>query len=87
MRAAVEEYREESDVIGRFLKERTLKDAGNSESLDKIFSAYLEWCDKNNQGKTSNRGLSQALQERGFAKGKNNCGAVFSGIRLKQGFD
>lgn len=82
VRAAVNEYQEESDVIGRFLKERTLKDAGNSEYLDKIFKSYQTWCGENNQGATSSRGLSQALQERGLQKVKKECGAAFLGIRL-----
>ena len=82
VRAAVEEYREESDVIGRFLKDRTLKDAGNSEYLDKIFKSYQEWCNENNQGATSSRGLSQSLQERGLQRVRKELGMAFLGIRV-----
>jgi len=82
VRAAAEEYREESDVVGRFLEERTLKDAGNSEPLSKIFKSYQEWCGENNHRPMTTRTFSQSLQERGFQKVKKECGVVFLGVRV-----
>lgn len=83
VRAATEEYREASDVIGEFLKDRTLKTVAGSESLQLLFNNYTAWAIENGVTAVSLRRFSEALQEKGFSKCRQKSGRQVLGLCLR----
>lgn len=50
---ATEAYRQESDVIGQFLTECTIRDEGKTVKAGQLYAAYQTWCTENGiEGKT-----------------------------------
>ena len=78
---AVNEYKNEMDVISAFLGECTLKGPGETRSSE-LYSAYTDWADENNEYKMSSRKFGLELTQR-FDKGQNRTGqTIYKGIRL-----
>jgi putative DNA primase/helicase len=46
--SATDEYREEMDAIGNFIRERCVQSPGASIKARELFRAYQEWCGENN---------------------------------------
>jgi putative DNA primase/helicase len=69
VRAASEEYREESDRIGAFLKEEMIE-AYIPATLAATYEAYRKWCEDGGMKPMSKRGLSSDLRARGIEVNK-----------------
>jgi putative DNA primase/helicase len=65
VKAASEEYREESDKIGAFLKEEMIE-AYIPATLAAAYEAYRKWCEDGGMKPMSKRGLSSDLRSRGI---------------------
>jgi len=68
VQAATSEYRQESDIVGRFVQERcvTGTDTMHVASTD-LFTAFKSWMeDGNERGSWNQVGFANALKERGF---------------------
>jgi putative DNA primase/helicase len=63
---ATDEYKNEMDVIGIFIKECCTQGAGVSIRIRELFKAYQEWCEQNNEHAVSERFLGLRLKEMGF---------------------
>ena len=84
VRAATEEYREESDLLGAFIAEnleqrKRLKDEPEGENATKIYKAYCSWCEENGQRATSQRRFGDAMVERGYEKRKETT-VIYPGL-------
>lgn len=82
-------YRQDSDVIGLFLKERCdVAQAGTAAASDykvassALYDAYKLWCDDNRSMPVGNRRLTQDLQERGFQVRRTKACNTLTGLRL-----
>lgn len=86
VRAATEEYREDMDVIGTFLKECFAVDATGTmrTSSAEMYGAYVSWCGRNNERVCSQKFLSLRLQEKGFRKVNSNGWRGWAGIGRKE---
>jgi putative DNA primase/helicase len=80
---ATDEYRGEMDVIGNFLKECCIQNAGVSIKVRELFKGYQEWCDENNEHACSERFFSLRLKEMGFARTRSADARFWSGITLR----
>jgi putative DNA primase/helicase len=80
---ATDEYRDEMDVIGNFLKECTIQQPGISIRVREFFKAYQEWCVENNEHAMSERFLSLRLQEMGYERKRTAEARYWSGVGLR----
>jgi len=79
---ATRDYREENDVLGAFLQERTISDLGARVQSSKLHQAYKEWADATGNKHFSNITLSKKLVERGFEK-ESGAHVYFLGLELR----
>jgi putative DNA primase/helicase len=80
---ATDEYRGEMDVIGNFMKERTIQKPELSIRVLELFKAYQEWCAENNKHMVSERFLSLRLQEMGYVRTRTAEARFWSGVGLR----
>jgi P4 family phage/plasmid primase-like protien len=81
VRSATESYRDEMDVIARFLAESC--DPGGKVGSSEMLQAYKSWCEDNGE-RNDPKQLRTALQERGYAHKRGHGGRyVWYGIELK----
>jgi putative DNA primase/helicase len=79
---ATEQYRQESDQIGRFLNERCPRILGSSVPAQKLFEAYVDWCATKGERPVANNIFAKSLSERGVSKKRGRHGVVYQGVDL-----
>jgi putative DNA primase/helicase len=80
---ATEEYRNEMDALGNFIKECCVQNAGVTVRVRELFRAYQEWCEENNERACSERFLSLRLKELGLERCRTAEARYWRGITLK----
>ena len=80
---ATDEYREEMDVIGNFLKERCVQEKEVSIRIRELYKAYTDWCDENNEHAVSERFFTMRLKELGFQQSRTAEARWWSGVALR----
>jgi putative DNA primase/helicase len=80
--AAVKEYRDESDTLGRFLEEccEARKLAQVKSSV--LFKRYQEYCEAAGERWTSAKDFPAEMQRRGFEWKRESKGSLFLGVEL-----
>jgi putative DNA primase/helicase len=68
--AATDEYRDDSDVLGRFLEECCEVDPQATVALSELFDAYAEWCSRNKLKAMTSISFGKKLGPRGFEKAR-----------------
>jgi putative DNA primase/helicase len=81
--SATEEYRNEMDVLGAFIKDCCIQSPGVSVRAREIFKSYLDWCEENNEHACSERFLATQLKELGLEKGRTAEARFWKGIMLR----
>jgi putative DNA primase/helicase len=79
---ATKGYRDEMDMIGHFLKEKT--EAGEYVFSKALYSTYSTWCDDSGERPIAQRTFSQAITERGYASKHTKRGNVFIGLSITE---
>jgi len=81
---ATAEYRAESDIMGQFLGERCIMQAGATAEAGKLYAAYITWANENGLRPMSNVRFAKSLSERGLAKDKNRANGrmEYQGLEL-----
>jgi len=74
------DYRLQSDQLGRFLTERCTTDAQDRATGGELFQAYLGWCQDRGEKPESNNGFAKALVDRNILKRRTKKGVVYVGI-------
>lgn len=82
IKEATEEYRQEQDVLGRFLEDRCAIDRSASVESETLYAVYTAWCEANGSGPVSTTALGRRMSERGFERGKSAGKRIWSGVRL-----
>jgi putative DNA primase/helicase len=80
---ATDEYREEMDIIGNFLKDRCEEKPGAQVGAHELFTCYYEWCEENNEYAQSERFFGLRLAEMGMKKKRISSGNLWLNIVLK----
>jgi putative DNA primase/helicase len=65
---ATDEYREEMDVIGNFIRERCVQKPGAAIRARELFRVYQDWCEENNEMATSERMFGVRMKELGMVQ-------------------
>jgi putative DNA primase/helicase len=78
--AATQEYRAESDAIGRFLNERCNQARGLKVQSSVLFEAWSRWCVGEGLESGTNKAFTTALQNRGFDNTKSHGRTVWQDL-------
>src|SRR5262249_771683 len=70
---ATASYREEMDVIGRFLTECCLLNPQVRVQGSVLYNAYKHWCDESNEHAVTSTAFGTRLEKDGFAKQKSSA--------------
>ncbi|MFG2596703.1 phage/plasmid primase, P4 family [Streptomyces sp. NPDC048462] len=85
VRVKTEEYREESDALGRFLKDRTIDSPHGRVRSGELFTAWSNWCHGNGIGSEEIGNavtFAASMRARDFSKKDTSVGAVWLGLML-----
>jgi putative DNA primase/helicase len=91
VRAATQEYREESDLIGSFVRAalEITRDEHDQVEAGRLYSVFVSYCKRQGitplSGTTFNRRLPKAAAQFGFTKGKASI-SVYCGLRINGEF-
>lgn len=80
--AATESYREESDVLARFLAECTVPSSTGTVQAGRLYARYKEWCEANGERPWTNTLFGKRLKERGFLREHRMYGKFYVGLEL-----
>ena len=78
---ATEAYRIESDMIGRFLEEKTVKSAEAEIKAKDLYEAYKNWCTETGEHPISGTAFGRTMVERNYQKVKSTY-VFYKGLRL-----
>lgn len=63
---ATKEYREDQDLIGRFLAERCDVGPAEFDTAKRIYESFRRWCEEQGEKPWTQKAVGMRLQERGF---------------------
>lgn len=75
-------YRTESDLVGEFLTERTLKDPNGRVERRILYSNYSFWCKEGGTRALSKKSLTQRLGERGYGVAHSGATTYYTGLQV-----
>ena len=81
VQAAIDEYRQETDVIGSFLLECTATQDGNRLAASDLYAAYTAWAKDNGYRQMNNKNFVAELRRR-FDVRRGGMGQVVMGLML-----
>ena len=87
VKAATEEYRLESDILGSFIDDCCVLGLNIRVKAGELYSKYETWCDENGENSISNREFGKQIKIRGFDTKKSNGIRCYIGISLGMIFD
>lgn len=82
VRARTEEYQLSSDVLRRFLDERTILNDHATVKARELFAAWSSWCMQNREEAGSEVEFAKSMGRRGYDKKRTSAGQVYRGIML-----
>lgn len=85
VRALTDDYLEEQDDFGRWLKERCERIASASEQSSRLHRDYKAWCEIQGMAAKSNKALTQYLQPIVGKPEPDRAGNMFRGLKLRNG--
>jgi putative DNA primase/helicase len=80
---ATDEYRNEMDIIGNFIKDRCDQKPGVQIRARELFKCYQEWCEDNNEHACSERFFGLRLKELGLKQKRLSEGRYWLDIMIK----
>lgn len=80
--AATLEYRTEMDIVGTFLSECCVEEAGTEAKASDLYKAYKRWCDDYGQRAISGTAFGREIGERGYEKKRTLEGNAYLGLGL-----
>lgn len=85
VRVRTDEYKAASDVLGRFLEERTTQAERGTVMARELFRAWSSWCHSNGHRDDtvgSEVSFSTSMAARGYAKKRSSQGQLYRGLIL-----
>ena len=84
VKVATAEYREESDVISRFIEDECIVREGQSVGATVLHDFFVGWCGSNDQSSMSQTAFGTRLAEKGYQKKPDSKGlTTYHGIGLR----
>ncbi|MFE1928689.1 phage/plasmid primase, P4 family [Streptomyces asoensis] len=87
VRIRTQEYQAASDVLGRFLEERTLATPHGAVRARELFTAWTAWCHASGEQSGTEKAFAESLANRGYAKKRGSAGQVYKGLMLTDSSD
>ena len=84
MRAELNEYRTDSDLIGEFLADHTTSAPDAEVKQSDLFMRYQLWCERNALRPCSRRSFTEQLKERGFGQRKSGAVRYYTGVKATE---
>ncbi|MFD5522303.1 phage/plasmid primase, P4 family [Streptomyces sp. NPDC127066] len=82
VRVRTEEYKAASDVLGRFLEERTVQTPHGNVRARELFNAWTAWCHSTGEQATTEKAFAESLANRGYVKKDRSVGKIYLGLML-----
>lgn len=82
VRVRTEAYKAASDVLGRFLEERTITTPHGTVRAREFYSEWSTWCHASGEQPGTEKAFAESLANRGYAKKRSNAGQVYHGLML-----
>lgn len=82
VRAATDEYRADSDPLGRFITSCTVKASGSVTAAREMYSAYQRWCKANAERVWTQTSFGRGLTERGIHRDKVAGLVIYLDVKL-----
>ena len=80
--SATQGYRQESDQVGRFIKDRCQLDDGTRTPAKALYDGFLTWCGANHEKPLAINQFAAKLEERGFERKRSSRGIMYLGVTL-----
>lgn len=80
--AATKEYREDQDLIGRFLAERCDVGPHEFDTAKRIYENFRRWCEEQGEKAWSQKAVGMRLQERGFVAERTARERTWRGVAV-----
>lgn len=84
VRVRTQAYQDASDVLGRFLEERTEGGESGRVAAREMFGAWVGWCHASGEQPGSENSFAESMKNRGFEKKRTSAGQVYRGLLLKK---
>lgn len=84
VRAAVAEYRTESDVVRLFIADECYEGAQYRAQAKSLYEAYRAWSEEQGARPMTNTAFGRRLVDLGFPKSKGFAGSMYHGIGLRE---
>lgn len=82
VRARTLKYQQDSDVLARFLTERTMPTQTGTEMARDLFTAWSNWCRETREEPGTEKAFAESMEARGFPKKKTKMGMSYRGLML-----
>lgn len=82
---ATEEYREDSDLLGRWLQECCVEDAQHRVTAKELYGSYRNWCTENGEALMNQTRFGGSIKDRGYKWVKSHGSAVYIGLQVANG--
>lgn len=83
---AVRVYRQDTDILGQFLEEKTERDEWNVLDVKAsiLYNAYREWCHENGHRASNSTVFGTELRRRNYTKIRKASGLFYTALFLKE---
>jgi putative DNA primase/helicase len=82
IKAEINTYRKDSDILGEFLDENTVTDPAEKVDQVTLYQRFRFWCADSGLHITAKKTFTQRLAERGYAEAKSGARRWYLGLRL-----
>ncbi len=82
VRVRTQEYQAASDVLGRFIEERTITNPHATVRARELFTEWTAWCHASGEQSGTEKAFAESLANRGYVKKRTNSGQVYQGLML-----
>lgn len=82
VKVRTQEYQAASDVLGRFLEDRTISNQHGTVTARELFSAWSAWCGLSGEHSGTEKAFADSLTSRGYEKKRTNAGQLYRGLML-----
>jgi len=80
--SATLEYRQESDLLGRFIRDRCDLSQNCEIAAKELYEGFVEWCVKRQEKPLATNQFAMKLAERGIKRKRIRSGVVYLGVAL-----
>ena len=81
---ATEEYQADSDIVQRFLEDRTINEPLGEIKASNLFGAFRRWCEINGELSMNQNRFGRRITTKGFERERQNTGFFYQGLMFRE---